>query len=225
MWFRRAFSRSQKGWFHQIFRSGLDSSKISHPKAAILKLNLLQPNAQELIWQWLSNPMCFFVHAGPPCGTASRAREIRLSRFRRGPIPLRSRMYPDGVPGLAGLKFARVQSANSLYRFTIQVLQFCIEKDLPFTVENPTRSRLWDTSFWTAFSQQHGHALYVVDFQSCAYGGKRPKWTRLVSNRSDFLSLARPCPGDHIHLPWGFAPAGSAHTFSTAEEAEYPHGL
>ena len=134
-------------------------------------------------------------------------------------------MYPDGVPGLAGLKFARVQSANSLYRFTIQVLQFCIEKDLPFTVENPTRSRLWDTSFWTAFSQQHGHALYVVDFQSCAYGGKRPKWTRLVSNSSEFLSLARTCPGDHVHLPWGFAPAGSAHTLSTAEEAEYPHGL
>ena len=189
----------KKAGFSKSF--GVDSSKPKHPKAAILKLNLLQPKAQELVLQWLSNPMFFFLHAGPPCGTASRAREIRLSKFRRDPIPLRSRTYPDGVPGLAGLKWARVQSANSLYRFTVKILQFCDARGIPFTIENPTRSRLWDTSFWTTFEQQHGHAFYVVDFQSCAYGGRRPKWTRLVSNSPKFLTLARTCPGDHVHLP------------------------
>ena len=125
----------------------------------------------------------------------------------------------------AGSKWARVQSANALYRFTKKVVLACILRNIPFTVENPSRSRFWDTSFWKAVEAAHGDQLYIIDFQSCAFGGKRPKWTRLVSNRSKFLVLAKECPGDHQHLPWGFAAETSPHVFSTAEEAEYPRGL
>ena len=204
---------------------GVDSARAKRPKSTVLRLNLLTKSAQDLVMQWLSNPAIFFLHAGPPCGTASRAREIRLSKFCRGPPPLRSRAHPDGIPGLAGAKWARLQSANLLYSFTAKVIKECLKKNIPFTIESPSRSRFWDTSFWQLVVDEYGDSLYIVDFQSCAFGGQRPKWTRLVSNRFEFTVLAKECPGNNAHLPWGYAPAGSAHTFSTAEEAEYPTGL
>ena len=41
-----------------------------------------------------------------------------------------------------------------------------------------------------------------VVFQACMYGSTRAKWTRLVTNCSNFRSLARTCDGKPEHEPW-----------------------
>ena len=70
-----------------------------------------------------------YVHFGPPCGTASAARNIR--RFdKKGrpskidPKPLRSTRHPDGLPYLKGRDLQRVKAANELYRFTAMAIKW-----------------------------------------------------------------------------------------------------
>ena len=46
----------------------------------------------------------------------------------------------------------------------------------------------------------------------------RAKWTKLRTNRIEFLSLAGECKLMHEHLEWGRSAAG----FDTALEAAYP---
>ena len=66
---------------------GVDHSVI-HPKARVIQLNLLDEANQKLVEEWVRHPNCLWLHFGVPCGTASRAREIRLNRFVHGPPPL-----------------------------------------------------------------------------------------------------------------------------------------
>lgn len=53
-------------------------------------------------WDLIREGRVKYVHFAPPCGTASRAREIR----RKGcdPKPLRSDEEPDGLPHLTGMQ-------------------------------------------------------------------------------------------------------------------------
>ena len=64
------------------------------------------------------------VHLGPPCGTSSRARDIRR-HSGPDPKPLRSRMHPDGLPSLTGTDLQRVLSANVLYQLSAEIFQWC----------------------------------------------------------------------------------------------------
>eukprot|EP00435_Cladocopium_sp_Y103_P047544 s3100_g14.t1 len=55
-------------------------------------------------------------------------------------------------------------------------------------------------------------------FQSCMWGGQRPKRTTIATDMVELSSLACECDGQHTHLPWGYTPEG----FATAAEVEYP---
>lgn len=64
-------------------------------KAAAVKLDLTQPWVQELIEREVKLGRVHAIHLGPPCGTASRARNIPVKRKLRSkgapnPQPLRS---------------------------------------------------------------------------------------------------------------------------------------
>ena len=187
---------------------GVDHVRYKHAEGPILELDLTKPPHQQLVMYWLSAGKIAAVHLGPPCGTASRAREI----IRTGwdPVPLRSDQERDA---------ARVAAANVLYQFSASIVEYCLQHNIPFAIENPSSSLFWLTSFW---AQVPTADLAVVDFQACAFGGKRPKWTRIVSNMQDVLSLCRLCPGCQDHAPWGRNQDGS---WATASEAAYPHGL
>ena len=110
-------------------------------------------------------------------------------------------------------------AANVLCQFSADAVKYCLKQNIPFTIENPSGSLFWLTSFW---AQVPTDDLAVVDFQACAFGGKRPKWTRIVSNMPNVLSLYRLCLGCQDHAPWGRNQDGS---WATAAEAAYPHGL
>ncbi|CAE7283274.1 unnamed protein product [Symbiodinium sp. CCMP2592] len=138
------------------------------------------------------------------------------------PAPLRSLTFPDGLPHLSGLNLVRVNRANQLYHFTTTICAEAHHRNLIIAVENPRSSLYWSTSFWAAaasFCPMH------TDFQHCAFGGRRPKWTRLCHNHQAFHALHRVCPGGACaaqHLPWGRSEDGS---FATAGESAYPPQL
>ena len=64
-----------------------------------------------------------------------------------------------------------------------------------------------------------------MDFQNCQHGGRRPKWSRWVTNVPELGVLRASCDGLHEHLPWGVSQVGRSWSFATQEEAEYPELL
>ena len=200
---------------------GVDHLQVSGAACPVLISDLTTASGQGLALQWLSSPHVIGIFLAPPCGTCSRAREIPLDNL--SPSPLRSSKYPNGLPHLSGQNLVRVNRANQLYKFLGVLCQQAQDRNLLVAVENPRNSLFWSTSFWadTAFvCPSH------VDFQHCAYGSRRPKWTRIHHNHPNFSTLHRLCPGPACakhHLPWGRDPVTG--DFATAQETAYPPAL
>ena len=76
---------------------GVDAHVSKQVKAPIIRLNLAEDSGQAFLLRILDNPRVVYIHMGPPCGTSSRAREIK--RFNgRCPMPLRSTEHPMASP-------------------------------------------------------------------------------------------------------------------------------
>ena len=110
----------------------------------------------------------------PPCGTASRARFIKR-RFRYNPPILRTDQFPNSLPGLRPDLQTRVQAANNLYKVTQQLCRLCHAHGVLFSLENPARSFLWDTTYMKAFLQEVPH--FQTRFHHCQFGSSRRKYT------------------------------------------------
>eukprot|EP00435_Cladocopium_sp_Y103_P040692 s1782_g11.t1 len=165
---------------------------------------------------YLKSPLCAYAHFGLPCGTSSRAREIELPGMKSAPAPLRDADHPDGKPDLSARDAKRVAAANAVYAAGCRLIILCIMLGVRWSVEQPSRSWFWATSFWH-FVLMHIQPIYV-QFQSCMWGGQRPKRTTIATDMVELSSLACECDGQHTHLPWGYTPEG----FATAAEVEYP---
>ena len=101
----------------------MDAHITKQVKAPVLRIDLATLSGQELLWRILQGPRVFAIHLGPPCGTSSRAREIKLkSRF--SPRPLRSLQYPDGLANLPPKDRARVDTAKTLYHLSGAVMAY-----------------------------------------------------------------------------------------------------
>ena len=57
--------------------------------APVSLVDLTTKRGRDLLASWLKNPRVVGVFLAPPCGTASRARSIKLKRKRNAPEPLR----------------------------------------------------------------------------------------------------------------------------------------
>ena len=141
----------------------------------------------------------------PPCGTSSRARAIPLHDATGRPVPapkpLRDDTRPDGLPALSGVQLDRVCVANILYQLTADLCLWASERGLLVPVENPSNSLFWKTSMWRSAAAA---CPLTTHFQHCAFGGNRPKWTRLSHNHTTFSALARTCPGSSRHSAESF---------------------
>ena len=209
---------------------GFDSSN-SYSCSAVAKLDLTQEPAQRIVWDLLATCRPFHVHAAPPCGTASRARERPLPRSHflasRAPKPLRSSTFPLGLPSLAAdsLDSLRVRKANGLYRFVFRMLLHCARSGINVSVENPCNSWFWDVL--QCFAEGDSvpwppAALEFVDFDQCCHGSDRPKSTRFLCTRGLFSPLQARCPGTHVHKPWGLVYYERSMRFASSLEAAYP---
>eukprot|EP00973_Karenia_brevis_P042830 5929090-Karenia_brevis.AAC.1 len=115
------------------------------PLVPTLNLDLVKKSEQELFWGMVSEHKLKYVHFAPPCGTATRAREIRRSNGP-DPKPLRSDQYPDGLPSLTGAAKDKVDSANELYQFVSAAVVKLTQNCIAWSIENPERSYMWSTS-------------------------------------------------------------------------------
>ena len=125
----RTFLPSSFGVDHQVTR----------PKAKVIKLDLLDSSSQTLVLQWITDPRCVWVHWGVPCGTSSRARNIRMFSRRHGPPPLRrTKQFPNGLPAnyVSSLNLLRLRSATRLYRFMMEAI-LALAPTTIWTIENP----------------------------------------------------------------------------------------
>ena len=151
------------------------------------------------------------IHAAPPCGTSSRARDIFI---RNGPVPLRSESFPEGLPSLQGIDKIKVEAANLFYKHSAIILEEGVVYGCLCSAENPKRSYLWLTKWWKSLYANFFHAL----FQGCMHGGTRDKWSLWIGNWNELLGLIAVCDGLHEHSPWGRLGSGA---WATAEEAAY----
>lgn len=177
----------------------------------------------QLVFDWIALPQVKGVFAAPPCGTASLARNIQDPNDPDLPQPLRSWDEPDGLQGLSETDFVRVGLANILYEFTSRCSDLCKRLGKFFVCENPRDSLFWRTTPWTERELQDDD--YEQAHQACAYGSKRPKWTKLVGNVSEILGINLVCPGGHFHEPWGKQNKAGRRIFATALEVHYPTAL
>ena len=168
-------------------------------RSTILQFDLTLASDQSLLNQWIQSPL-LWLHLAPVCGTASRARDIRL--FEGDPQPLRSDLHPEGLPSLSEADQVRVDLANKLFQYSCKLFADATALGIIVTMENPRSSYFWCTCWvlqlmclWPLF---HG------DFQACMMGSGRDKWIRIVANGVFIEALNIQCDGLHPHLPWGF---------------------
>ena len=188
-----------------------------HPLAKICTLDLSIDTSWEYL-RWLCKQFPVkWVHAAPPCGTSSRARERP-----GGPPPLRSDHEPWGKSQLAGTDADRVSAANFLYLALYDFVEFLSSCNIHWSIENPANSLLWQLDPYQALISRH----HKVDMQTCAFGGPRPTWKSFLTSLPQFQVLGLSCPGNHEHAAYGRKrlPSGSMH-YATSEEAVYPREM
>ena len=93
----------------------------------------------------------FIVHAhfAPSCGTASKARNKKIPGInpKDAPKPLRSETHPDGLLELGPKDADRVAKANDSYKAAMELIDMLIQLGISVSLENPTNSLFWLTSF------------------------------------------------------------------------------
>ena len=140
-----------------------------------------------------------------------------MSKTHFGPRPMRSKHFPDGLPPhlLNQNSRDRLRAANRLYHF-MQKLILSLPSTTVWTIENPLRSWLWQTSYFQAIKEQIH--VFFFQFDMCMFGGRRLKRTGIATNCENVQSFAMQCDGFHEHAPYEFRNG----QFDTALEAEYP---
>lgn len=144
-----------------------------------ISIDLADDEAVQYLISLLTKPgAVFYLHCAPPCGTASRARERRLSfalrkRGVKEPKPLRSSSHPHGLPHLQGVELRRVTTANSVYRNVAAVCRAALKAGCYVSIENPSRSYMWETEWMLSLIAEF--QLQEIKFQQCMWGSERDK--------------------------------------------------
>ena len=159
-----------------------------------------------------------YCHFAPPCGTASAARQIKP-----GPPPLRSTLYPMGFKHLSGRNKERVDAANFLYQWTVDMILMLHSKGIAWSVENPGGSLMWMTDPFARLLQSIPD-LIAFSFHTCMFQASRKKDTALWTSVQELRQhLERKCDNLHDHLPWGKSLSGDG--FATADECAYNENM
>ena len=146
--------------------------------------DLTCPAVQHMVLGWIKNGSVIAGHLGTPCQSFSRARDRP-----GGPPRLRSDAQPLGLEGLKPWDATKVKNGNLLMRFTVRVMLLAISLALPFTLENPARSRLWLCPPVLALLRRRSITCQVVEY--CMFGMPWKKSTLFVGSH---LSLVRLSP-------------------------------
>ena len=161
---------------------------------------------QRRIRGWVRSGLVVAVWLGTPCTSFSRARERK--NFKNV-LPLRSAVYPAGVPGLPPRLLAQVIEGNGFARFSASLMMLCSQLGVPAVVENPYTSRLWLMPGMLAVARLSTCRNYFTDY--CQDGTAWRKRTRFLAVNVDLSQAVRKCCGQrggicaasgcpHVHL-------------------------
>lgn len=188
---------------------------ISDPDQTTALLDLIRQKSHRIV----------AIHLAPACGTASKAREKKLSSFSKmgvaAPQPLRSQAQPLGKDGLSELDKLRTELANQVYNFTAEVMELCISLNILCSVENPENALFWE---YPDIKRIIGKGFFT-EFHNCMHGGKRRKSTSWWATKRVFNELQAICDNSHQHSLWAPTMTAKGLVFPTAEEATYPELL
>ena len=177
---------------------GVDAHVSKHTKCPVLPIDMTTEYGMELVWRILGQDNCIAAHMGPPCGTSSRARNIRRKKGP-GPKPLRSDQWPNGLPFLQGSDKKRVGLANELYMQCAKIFEHCTQVGILCTIENPGNSYFWSTTYMTELAVGYND----VFLHHCMFGSERKKLTRLRANFEQLSVIGVSCDNQHTHMRKG----------------------
>ncbi len=86
----------------------------------IINLDLRQKHSWDFLTKVALSHQLFHFHGAPPCGTASRAREIALDSSHHGPPQWRSEEFPLGFPWL---QVGCIENPGNSYRGMIDLFR------------------------------------------------------------------------------------------------------
>ena len=177
----------------------------------IFQIDITKRNQRKVLETLLNLDCIIYAHFAPPCGTASAARNVQP-----GPPPLRSTVFPMGLPRLTLVQRTGVRLANQLYRWTVDAILKLDAKQIAWSVENPASSLMWLTDPFIELARlQH---IVGFSFHTCMFQAPRKKDTAIWCNINELRQhLERKCDDSHAHAKWGRTPSGLA----TAEECAY----
>jgi hypothetical protein len=146
--------------------------------------DLLGKARQKRLLKKISEGEFVLVVSSPPCGTFSRARHAN----RRGPRPVRSKVFPRGFPWLQGRTKKHVKEANELVDFTVRAFtaQHLTNPGLTL-LEHPEDlgkvsgdfpGSIWQLPGIRALGAEEGVVTCAVN--QADYGTSYPKPTRLL---------------------------------------------
>ena len=177
----------------------------------IFRVDITNDKQRKVLEMLLNLDCILYVHFAPPCGTASAARDIQP-----GPPPLRSLLFPMGLPGLNFIQKTRVRLANLLYQWTVDMIFKLDAKHVAWSVENPASSLMWVTDPFTRLAKLP--KFIAFSFHTCMFQAPRKKDTAIWCSVEQLRHhLERKCDGNHEHARWGRTSSG----FATAEECAY----
>ena len=154
--------------------------------------DLSNPRIQNSFLERVRDGSYFAVILSPPCSTFSRAPW----RNRRGPRPIRSYEYPDGLPGLRWAERRKARLGNILADFSLRVAAAALDLPCSFVLlEQPEDlgavaigqrpSSMWQRPLFLDVAG-HSNAQHVV-FHQADFGTPYPKPTRLLLRTTQAL--------------------------------------
>jgi hypothetical protein len=152
------------------------------------------------------------IHIALPCQTFSRAR-------RGKPPPLRSNLFPMGLPGLSASDSLKVRESNVLLHLVVKILKIAQLLHIPCILENPQSSLLWQTPAIKRFLQQSNVAFETCEF--CMFG---VPWRKSTSFLGIHVGLASLRPFRCLHKPRGVCKRTLLpHVVLTGKDPDAPH--
>ena len=179
--------------------------------------DLLNPHVIWKVYSMVNSKHCLGVWFGCPVSTLSRAPRSDDS----GPTPLRgdTEKLRWGLPGLKGENRERVETANRLIRMILRLCRHCLRIGVPFYLENPLNSRLWDFRSIKALAASPFVTASRYDF--CQFGTPWRKATKLLCFDNPHIERgAKQCKFDRAHI---CSATGKKHVVLSGVSAHYRH--
>ena len=140
--------------------------------------DLRRKSTQQLVISWLKRGVIGFVHLGTPCTIWSRARHnVKESHKTR-------------VKEATGIELAL---------FSCEIIRTCHQYGIPFAIENPASSRLFQ--FEPLLKALHLGPVSFVTFEMCQYGEPYKKSTCIATSSPHLGRLGRRC-NHSSHAVW-----------------------